>query len=241
MNILLVRHGQSMSNIKKSLHQTTADHAIPLSDLGKHQARQAGVKIYNWFEKNWIEQFGNTNGDGCDVPSKPLYNTWNMISRKANPKIRLWTSPYKRTRQTTKGIIAVTKDLVTDTRESILLIEQQFGLFDGLSNEQLRQKYPAEQALYKKNEDFEGRFWAGMPLGESRFNVAVRVHQFFGTIQRDKEKHNIENLIVVGHGVTIRAFVMMWCHLPYEWFEEELNPENGSVRLIQNEKDMGYI
>ena len=34
MNIFLVRHGQSMGNLDISLYKTTADHAIPLSDLG---------------------------------------------------------------------------------------------------------------------------------------------------------------------------------------------------------------
>ena len=80
-----------------------------------------------------------------------------------------------------------------------------------------------------------------MPLGESRFDVAVRVHQFFGTIQRDKEKHGIKNIIVVCHGVTLRAFVMMWCHFTPEWFEDEPNPPNGAIRLIQGDNDMGYI
>lgn len=230
MNIFLVRHGESLGNIDRSIHLTTADHAIPLSSNGKHQARQAGVKIFNWFNEKYIDEI--------DLYPATLNYAWHMLSKE---NVRLWTSPYKRTRQTAKGIIAATYNLIADTKESILLAEQQFGLFDGLSSDQLKEKFPEEQAHYQKNEDFEGRFWARMPLGESRFDVAVRIHQFFGTIQRDKDKHNIENLIIVGHGTVIRAFIMMWCHLPYEWFNEEPNPKNGSVRLIQDDKDMGYI
>jgi len=41
---------------------------------------------------------------------------------------------------------------------------------------------------YKKCEDVEGKFWARMPLGESRFDVALRVHQFFGTLHRELDK-----------------------------------------------------
>jgi 2,3-bisphosphoglycerate-dependent phosphoglycerate mutase len=148
---------------------------------------------------------------------------------------RIWMSPYRRTRQTAASIIDGAewdrKDL--DIRESIHLVEQQFGLFDGHLDEDLPKLFPAEHAHYRKAEQFEGRFWARMPLGESRFDVCQRVHQFFGTIQRDAERHGIERIMVVSHGVTIRAFVMMWCHKPWEWFEAERNPLNAEVVEIE--------
>ena len=34
---------------------------------------------------------------------------------------------------------------------------------------------------------------------------------------------------------------MMWLHYSPEWFEESTNPRNGSVRLISQSRDMGYI
>ena len=72
-------------------------------------------------------------------------------------------------------------------------------------------------------------------------DVAVRVHQAFGTFHRDCDRHGIENIIVVCHGTTARAFVMQWLHLTPEWFLEEPNPKNGSVRLIKGGVDEGYI
>ena len=131
--------------------------------------------------------------------------------------------------------------LIRDRREHILLAEQQFGLFDGIPTEDLPLRYPDEAAHYQKNMDFGGRFWARMPLGESWFDVAQRVHQSFGTFHRDQDQNGIEDIIVVAHGTTIRAFVMMWLHLPYEWFEEEPNPKNCSIRLLQDGQDKGYI
>jgi len=80
-----------------------------------------------------------------------------------------------------------------------------------------------------------------MPLGESRFDVACRVHQAFGTFHRDNDKHGIDTIVVVCHGVTLRAFVMMWCHHSPEWFDAEPNPKNGAVRLIDNGEDLGYL
>jgi 2,3-bisphosphoglycerate-dependent phosphoglycerate mutase len=80
-----------------------------------------------------------------------------------------------------------------------------------------------------------------MPLGESRFDVACRVHQAFGTFHRDADKHGIDTIVVVCHGVTLRAFVMMWCHYSYEWFEREPNPANGAVRWLCDGEDREYI
>jgi 2,3-bisphosphoglycerate-dependent phosphoglycerate mutase len=218
MRIFLVRHGQSLGNVDQSVHKKMADHAIPLSELGRQQAREAGEALASYlFPKGFI-------------------------ATALAPKFRVWASPYKRTQQTADGFLEGFPDvLVRDRREHILLCEQQFGLFDGLTDEELRERYPEEHAHYAKCQDFEGRFWARMPLGESRFDVAQRVHQAFGTFHRDRDKHGIQDLIVVAHGTTLRAFVMMWCHKPVEWFEAEPNPPNCSIRLIEGATDRGYI
>jgi broad specificity phosphatase PhoE len=157
------------------------------------------------------------------------------------PEFRLWLSPYRRTRETADEIQGKLGYRVLDRREHILLCEQQFGLFDGIPDDQLPILFPNEHNHYDKCQKFGGRFWARMPLGESRFDVATRVHQAFGTFHRDAEKHGIRNLIIVAHGVTIRAFVMMWCHKTPEWFEDEPNPNNCSVREIVDNEDRGYI
>jgi broad specificity phosphatase PhoE len=91
-------------------------------------------------------------------------------------------------------------------------------------------------------------FYAKPPNGESRYDVCVRIHQFFGTIIRDAEKsqNSVSNVFVVSHGTTLRAFTMMWLHKEVDWFESERNPANCSIRwIVRNEKghfeDKGYI
>lgn len=214
MRILLVRHGESAGNVDPGVHRWMADHAIPLSDRGRDQVREAGRKI--------DEYYAQVYGD-------------------LRPHVRLWVSPYRRTRETADGLVETAGHWITDRREHVLLCEQQFGLFDGVPDEELPRRFPAEHEHFEKCQRFEGRFWARMPLGESRFDVAVRVHQAFGTFQRDRETKGIEDLIVVCHGVTLRAFVMMWCHLSPEWFEAEPNPNNCAVRLIDNSGDRGWV
>lgn len=218
MQILLVRHGESESNVDRRVQIERPDHDIELSALGREQAKACG-------------EFLESNVDPGGSRIRPNYKKW-----------RIWQSPYKRAQQTA-GIIheAMGEHLILDRREHIFLGEQQFGLFDGLPDEDLARLYPDEYAHYAKHEKYAGRFWARMPCGESRFDVASRVHQAFGTFHRDAERHGVENLIVVCHGVTIRAFVMMWLHKTVEWFENEPNPTNCSIRWLQDDTDRGYI
>jgi 2,3-bisphosphoglycerate-dependent phosphoglycerate mutase len=214
-NIFLVRHGESLANVDVTVHRTTPDHAVALSERGVRQAHAAGEALRD------------------------------LIQIPAGEPLRIWTSPYMRTRQTADAIEAELKARYShvDRREHINLCEQQFGLFDGVPEDELPTLYPAEHAHYALAEKFEGRFWARMPLGESRFDVAVRVHQAFGTFHRDAERHGVKNIIVVCHGVTLRAFLMQWLHLTPEWFDTERNPGNCDVYHIPAETSAsgGYV
>ncbi len=224
----MVRHGESLGNVDKKVHLTTPDHAIGLSETGHQQADRAGKFLASYFRDNVISKMKVTESF----------------------RARIWASPYKRTRETADGIEKHLKALPSiygpnhhniSRREHINLVEQQFGLFDGLEDQELKDHFPVEHAHYDKAERFEGKFWARMPLGESRFDVAVRVHQAFGTFYRDYERYGINNIIIVAHGVTNRAFVMQWLHKPFEWFEAEANPQNCSIRMLNGSQDAGYI
>ena len=214
MRILLVRHGESLGNVDPSIHAHTADHAIPLSASGVEQARAAGKAI--------ADHYAQILGD-------------------ERPHVRLWVSPYKRTRQTADAIGEAAGRWITDRYEHILLCEQQFGLFDGVHEEELPKRFPAEFGYYDMQCRFGGKFWARMPQGESRFDVAKRIHQAFGTFHRDALEHGIHELVVICHGITLRAFVMMWCHLSPEWFEAEPNPANCAIRVVDGGVDRGYL
>lgn len=214
-NIYLIRHGESLGNVDQSVYQTVPDHAIPLSEHGIRQAAAAGARLRD------------------------------LISLAEGDALRIWTSPYKRTRQTADLVATQLRQKFPqlDIREHINLCEQQFGLFDGIPDEELPARFPDEFAYYSLAKAHEGRFWARMPLGESRFDVAVRIHEAFGTFHRDAERRNVKNIVVVCHGVTLRAFVMQWLHLPYEWFEAQPNPGNCDVYHIgpQHRAEGEYI
>jgi 2,3-bisphosphoglycerate-dependent phosphoglycerate mutase len=259
----------SRANVDWSENRRVADHAIELTEEGKKQAEGAGKFLAQYFAQHLTTYQANS-------PFGPFAAQF--------PKIRIWNSPYRRTRQTRDHLMAACRlpslsDLTKDTareyfwhrqgdmhahavdpqdmrplsrpnsgdswfldeKEHFLLHEQQFGIFDGLSDEQRREQYPAETEHYEKCKKFEGKVWAKLPMGESRMDVSRRMHQAFGTFKRDAEKHDIHNIVVVGHGTTNRAFTMAWMHHQPEWFEREPNPKNCSVRLIENGEDKGYI
>ena len=106
-NISLVRHGQSVANLDATIYRTVADHAVPLSERG-------------------IEQ--------CTLAAKTLRD---LIDLPPQTPMRLWTSPYKRTRQTADIFHSHLNERFKklDRREDILLCEQQFGLFDGIPDD----------------------------------------------------------------------------------------------------------
>lgn len=251
MRIFLVRHGMSRANFDWEENRRVADHAIELTEEGHKQAETVGKFLAEYFARHDCID-SRTAGDYCIIST-----------------IRLWHSPYMRTRQTAAGIEracllpdvwskyripqrsdndahtwAVRKpgdSWFLDKREHLLLAEQQFGIFDGLSDEERATNYPDMHGYYEKCKKYEGKLWPKMPLGESRFEVCQRVHQAFGTFHRDAQKRGIPNIVIVGHGTTNRAFVQMWLHKPYEWMHQEPNPKNGSVRLIEGNEDKGYI
>jgi len=207
MKIFLIRHGETTANTGGNYEERVTDHLVSLTDKGIAQANEAGKWLVN-------------------------YCAQNNISLK---NARIWRSPYKRTRQTAEEF---NKHLRIDSiRDDVALVELQFGLFDAIPDEEWPIKFPVEYAECKRHWDSEGKFYLRFPSGESPLDVALRVHQFMGTIKRDKA----DPLFVFSHGITIRCFIMRWFHYPPEWYESEMNPKNCSIRLIEKKHDTGYI
>ena len=223
-NIFLLRHGDSEGNEDISKYREKPDATINLIPRGKKRCEDAGA----WF-KNYI-------------------NAGNV---KIEPgMIRMWHSPYARTKESCYEFLKGfgMPGFFRDVREDILLTEQQFGAFDGLTDDECAAAFPEEWQKHKLSQEYSVRLYSRPPNGESRFDVCLRTRQFFGTIIRDaeKEENNMPNVFISSHGTTIRAFTMMWLHLSTEWFEKEPNPKNASIRHIGRDrngrwKDYGYI
>lgn len=240
INLFLFRHALSAANLEKSVNMRLPDQRVPLADGfgsglgaegsdaapynrdedGKWQARESGLKLAEM------------------IAGDPRFHG----------RTRILCSPYLRTRQTAEGIKSAfdSKGIAYDVREEISLREISFGLFDGFSDEELKVEFPREHAHYQKHVEIEGEagakdgeFWAMMPMGESRAQVADRVKSgSFGTILRDADparEDPVLNFVIVSHGVTIRTFIMQWMHHGFEWYGEQKNPWNASVNLIESD------
>ncbi len=211
MHIFLIRHAESITNAGENYEKRVPDHLVSLTENGMKQAEEQGRRLAEY-----------CRAKGVDLT-----------------RARIWRSPYLRTRQTSEEF---NKSLgISDIREDITLTEQQFGLFDSLPEEDWGRLFPVEYAEYRRQRDNFGKFYARLPMGESPFDVAVRIHQFMGTIHRDFERHGIDTLFVFTHGTTLRTFLLRWFHYSPEWYHAEKNPKNCWIREIDGHTDCGYI
>lgn len=214
IKLLLVRHAESEANVDPMVHTQLSDHSIPLSAKGREDALACG---------NFLSTYLSSQSPQ-DVSQR-----------------RIVVSPYKRARETAAAITQKAGQFIGDLSESVLAGEQQFGLFEGLPVESIAEKFPLENLYFEKAIASGGRFWARPPLGESRFDVCVRASSIIDMILRDEHYFGISTVVIVSHGITLRALAMMWLGRTPEWFESEANPANCSIRLLDGVRDCGYI
>lgn len=227
----MVRHARSEANESSPLLKTVADHSIELAPEGTEQALAAGRIILKHLK---------------------LIQSSSPPASFQQPEVQLWVSPFKRCRATAEAILSVLNDpasreqWVTGNYQSSLLMEQNFGLFEGLSKQEIEEIYPKEFQFFTKNISHGGRFYARMPLGESRADVTHRCHQFLrlelGLGIVSPPFPTIPTIhIVVSHGVTLRCMAMLLQGETPEWCEIEPNPRNCSVRYISDGVDFKYL
>lgn len=136
----------------------------------------------------------------------------------------IFASPYIRTRQTAEHIIAglgYKPPIIIEER----IREIEFGILDGLTALGIRERYPAELERRKK----EGKYWYRPPGGESRPDVALRVHSFLGTLARDYVKARV---LIVCHSVVVlifRRLLERWHEEQYLLVEKEQDVKNCSL------------
>lgn len=209
--ILTLRHGESLGNFNQAHYLEFQDHGVPLTERGWQQAVGAGKAARAFAKANGIEQF------------------------------RIWYSPYKRTVQTKNGFIeGLGTDLVERVFEDERLREQEFGLFSDIHDpKEQAAKFPEEYAKYKRMKDANGRAYARFPHGESRIDTVFRTRQFTETLMRDN-REGVKNVILISHGVTVRAFEMGFLHLGVEWLEHSKNPHNCQIKRIFGSRTLGW-
>lgn len=109
--ILLIRHGESASNKDKSINQHTPNHLVPLTEAGWRQARHTGVELLKLLNLDeGADGIVNELTRKHAIPDdrrKLLKQDYKRLNTSKDSNIVFYTSPYRRTRETLKGVIDV--------------------------------------------------------------------------------------------------------------------------------------
>lgn len=203
--------------------------------LVRHAQSQSNVNVYE------LQKISNPSIKLTQTGIEQATQTGAYLSHTNFDKAIVWNSPYARTRQTAQIIKEqMKKELTIVEKESIYLSERQFGLVDDVKD--YRHHYKDAVNHYKLHTETKTNFFARPPLGESPFDMCIRLDSF---IKMEIERSSEDLHILVSHGAAIRGILMMTLSWPFEHYEDEPNPLNASARLITFEDnkwtDHGYV
>lgn len=182
--LVIVRHGQSEQNVALDLLEDN------LEEVLKQQKKIRDVDIQLTETGIWqAEQTG-------------------LYLAQYEPFDICFSSPYRRTLQTSEGII---RNLEYELRlfKDNRLGEKEFGRLHGFKTEEIRELYPEEF----EDRERDGKYWYRLPRGENYPDVEARVHSFLDKLARD---YSGRNILVVTHQVPYKMFRALFEHLGEE-------------------------
>ncbi|KAF3014471.1 hypothetical protein G7054_g1521 [Neopestalotiopsis clavispora] len=163
---------------------------------------------------------------------------------RADDTLHFFTSPYRRTRETTEGILeTLTSDedepspfkrSSINVYEEPRLREQDFGNFQPCSAEMER--------MWQERADY-GHFFYRIPNGESAADAYDRVSGFNESLYRQFGEDDFASVcVLVTHGLMSRVFLMKWYHFSVEYFEDLRNVNHCEFLIMKKQEDSGkYI
>ncbi len=173
-----MRHGQSAGNVAREAAVAAGEHLIdipvrdvdvPLSALGERQAQAVG----HWFAS---------------------------LPEDERPEVII-SSPYVRARQTAEAICRAgggaceARGPIIDER----LREREFGIFDRLTGEGIRERFPD----LAEHRALLGKFYHRAPGGESWADVILRLRSALDTVSLH---HADKRVLIVCHQVVVLCF-----------------------------------
>ena len=155
--------------------------------------------------------------------------------------LHFFTSPYRRTRETTEGILStLTSDEPSPSPfprhtikvyEEPRLREQDFGNFQPCSTEMER--------MWQQRADY-GHFFYRIPNGESAADAYDRVSGFNDSLWRRFGENDFASVcILVTHGLMTRVFLMKWYHFSVEYFEDLRNVNHCEFVVMKRSLESG--
>ncbi|KAK1832158.1 hypothetical protein QBC39DRAFT_257354 [Podospora conica] len=163
---------------------------------------------------------------------------------RPNDTLHFFTSPYRRTRETTEGILATLTSDDPDPSpfkrnnikvyEEPRLREQDFGNFQPCSAEMER--------MWQERADY-GHFFYRIPNGESAADAYDRISGFNESLWRQFGEDDFASVcVLVTHGLMSRVFLMKWYHFSVEYFEDLRNVNHCEFLIMRQHDETGkYI
>jgi broad specificity phosphatase PhoE len=190
--IILIRHGESARNVMKEQAKSESNRHVWADAVRDQDTRLTDTGI------------SQARAVGVHLAKvEPVLNT-------------IFVSPYRRTRETAEQVVRafVGRSPQGNNTPKIIVEERvreiEFGILDGLTPNGIKAKCPEELVRRKS----VGKYWYRPPGGESRPDVALRIHSFLGTLTRDYRRQTVA---VVAHSVVVLCFR----RLLERWGEEE--------------------
>ena len=139
------------------------------------------------------------------------------------------TSPLQRAKKTLEYMLASQKHPVPVLVEP-MLTEFDFGEADGLTKDEICEKYPDFYRMYVLNED---RGHSEAPDGETMVQLYDRMRE---TILRIAREHQGKTIVLASHGTAIQAFLNFASGIPVEQSKRFLL-YNVSVSCVEIDED----
>lgn len=171
----------------------------------------------------------------------PLTDAGKVEARKAGEQLRaligdesvcFYHSPYWRTRQTLLAVLDAFTGKQTSVSTEPRLREQDFGNFQNAAG--MAQVFEDRQRF--------GRFFFRFPNGEAGTDVYDRVSEFQANFFRELKEQNsqVDNCVLVTHGLTMRIFCMCYFRWTVREFEQVWNPDNCELWILEKQRSGRY-
>ncbi len=206
-HLVIVRHGQSERNVAKD--RAKEEHNLEV----------------------WSDHLRDVDTPLTALGVQQAVETGRFLRERFHFDV-IFTSPYLRTIQTATQIVeqmAVEPAMIYEER----IREIEFGSLDGLTRDGIQKFYPLEFARKER----EGKYWYRPPGGESRPDVALRVHSFLGTLTREYRRKSV---LVVCHSVVVlifRRLLERWDEAQYMKVDAEDDVLNCSITAYRYDSE----
>lgn len=116
---------------------------------------------------------------------------------------KIFVSEARRTYETILPLIKLEKTIPVEKNKN--LNECEFGIFSGLTAEEAEKKYPKIFTETQKD-----KWSTSIPKGESLKDAAVRLDFFLKNLEKEAEKSQLKNILLVTHYTIVQTFLIKY-------------------------------